>query len=101
MTITESVDVHENGQSSSTFPIIGVGASAGGLEALEAFFAAVPSDCVMAFVVVPHLSAEREGTVAELLKHRCTLPVSTVVDHEPVTTEIVPAEVFYGESDRH
>ena len=38
------------------YPIVGVGASAGGLEALEAFFDHVPPDCGMALVVVQHLS---------------------------------------------
>ena len=36
------------------FPIVGIGASAGGLEALKAFFASMPADCGMAFVVVTH-----------------------------------------------
>ena len=38
------------------FPIIGIGASAGGLEALEQFFQNIPKECGMAFVVIQHLS---------------------------------------------
>ncbi len=40
----------------NAFPIIGIGASAGGLEALEQFLRPVPSDSGMAFVVIQHLS---------------------------------------------
>ena len=38
------------------FPIVGIGASAGGLEALEQFFANMPKDSGMAFVVIQHLT---------------------------------------------
>ena len=37
------------------FPVVGIGASAGGLEALESFFSQVPAGCNMAFVVIQHL----------------------------------------------
>jgi two-component system CheB/CheR fusion protein len=42
-------------ESSRAFPIVGIGASAGGLEALELFLANVPKDSGMAFVIVQHL----------------------------------------------
>ena len=38
------------------FPIVGIGTSAGGLEALELFLRHVPAECGMAFVVIQHLS---------------------------------------------
>lgn len=44
-----------------SMPIVGIGASAGGLEALEQFPAKVPPDCGMAFVVVQHLDPTRKG----------------------------------------
>ena len=50
------------------FPIVGVGASAGGLEALEQFFAGVPKNSGMAFVVVQHLDPDRHGLLPELLQ---------------------------------
>jgi len=37
------------------FPVVGIGASAGGIEALNAFFDVLPRECAMAFVVVQHL----------------------------------------------
>jgi two-component system CheB/CheR fusion protein len=54
-----------------TFPIVGIGASAGGLEALEKFFAQVPGDCGMAFVVVTHQHPGHASLLPELLG-RCT-----------------------------
>src|SRR5664279_418956 len=50
------------------FPIIGIGASAGGLEALEQFFGGVPTNSGMAFVVVQHLDPNRHGMLPELLQ---------------------------------
>jgi chemotaxis methyl-accepting protein methylase len=52
------------------FPIVGVGASAGGLAAFEAFFSAMPSDIDsgMAFVLVQHLAPDHESTLAELVR---------------------------------
>lgn len=49
-------------------PIIGVGASAGGLEAMEQFFSHVPVDCGAAFVVIQHLDPTRQGILPELLQ---------------------------------
>ena len=56
-----------------TFPIIGIGASAGGLAAFEAFFAALPTDLLpgMAFVLVQHLSPDHKSLLSELIR-RCT-----------------------------
>ena len=54
-----------------TFPIVGIGASAGGLEALEEFLRHVPLRCGMAFVVVQHLDPTHKGAVVELLSVFC------------------------------
>jgi chemotaxis protein methyltransferase CheR/two-component system CheB/CheR fusion protein len=52
-------------------PIVGIGASAGGLEALEDFFSHVKTPSNMAFIVIQHLDPSRKGIMAELLD-RCT-----------------------------
>ncbi|OIO54189.1 MAG: chemotaxis protein CheB [Alphaproteobacteria bacterium CG_4_10_14_0_2_um_filter_63_37] len=57
------------------FAIVGIGASAGGLEALELFFAHLPADCGMAFVVVLHLDPTHKGMMPELLGRTTTMPV--------------------------
>jgi two-component system, chemotaxis family, CheB/CheR fusion protein len=53
------------------YPVVGIGASAGGLEALEKFFAHVPPDCGMAFVVVTHQHPGHASLLPELLR-KCT-----------------------------
>lgn len=62
------------------FLVVGIGASAGGLEALERFFAKVPAQSGMAFVVVQHLSPSFESLMGELLAPRTSLPIHRVED---------------------
>ena len=57
------------------FPIIGIGASAGGLEALELFLSNVPKISGMAFVVVQHLDPNHKGIMVELLQRKSSIPV--------------------------
>ena len=52
----------------SAFPIVGIGASAGGLEALELFLKHVPEGSGMAFVIVQHLDPTHKGIMVELLQ---------------------------------
>lgn len=49
------------------FPIVGIGASAGGLEALEQFFTNMPVENGMAFIIIQHLDPTRIGIMPELL----------------------------------
>ncbi len=69
--------------------IVGVGASAGGLEALEQLFAEMPVDTGMAFVVVQHLSPDFKSLMDELLGRRTRLPVLLVEDGMPVERDRV------------
>lgn len=55
--------------------IVGVGASAGGLEAIESFFKEMPADSGVAFVVIQHLSPDHKSLMAELLSKRTRMPV--------------------------
>ncbi|MDR3414488.1 MAG: chemotaxis protein CheB [Formivibrio sp.] len=58
------------------FPIVAIGASAGGLEALELFLRHVPADCGMAFVVIQHLDPNHKGMMPELLQRATAMPVA-------------------------
>lgn len=58
--------------------VVGIGASAGGLKALQEFFAALPSDTGMVYVVITHLHPEYESHMAELLQTRTDMPVRQV-----------------------
>jgi chemotaxis methyl-accepting protein methylase/chemotaxis response regulator CheB len=66
------------------FPIVGVGASAGGLEALEQFLRPLPDPCGMAFVVVQHLDPTHKGMMAELLQRATTMKVTQIKDRQRV-----------------
>jgi two-component system, chemotaxis family, CheB/CheR fusion protein len=60
--------------------VVGIGASAGGLEALEALFAAMPRRTGMSFVIVQHLSPDFESRMDELLSRHTTIPVVRAAD---------------------
>ena len=62
------------------FPIIGIGASAGGLEALEQFLSNVPEKSGMAFVVIQHLDPTQKGMLPELLQRITNMKVYQVKD---------------------
>jgi two-component system CheB/CheR fusion protein len=70
-------------------PIVGIGASAGGVEALEQFFKAIPADHGMAFVVVTHLSPSHESMLAEILGRATRMPVFYARDGELVQPQQV------------
>jgi two-component system CheB/CheR fusion protein len=63
-----------------SLPVVGIGASAGGLEAIEGFFANTPSDIKIAFVVIQHLAPEHKSIMGSLLKKYTNLKVSEVKD---------------------
>ena len=60
--------------------IVGIGASAGGLEAIEEFFDHMPSDTGMAFVIVQHLSPDFKSLMGELLARHTEMKIHSVVD---------------------
>src|SRR5947208_17046533 len=63
--------------------IVGIGASAGGLEAFETFFANLPSDTGMAFVLVQHLDPQQPSLLPELLAQHTRMPVRAVANRTP------------------
>jgi two-component system CheB/CheR fusion protein len=75
--------------SNVSFPIVGLGASAGGLEALEQFLGNVPAGSGMAFVIVQHLDPTRKGIMPELLQRATGMKVFQVKDRTLVRPECV------------
>src|SRR6202049_1119310 len=73
--------------------VVGLGASAGGLEALGSFFDAMPADSGMAFVVIQHLSPAHKTMMAELLSRHTRMPVFQAEDGataEPNHVYLIP-----------
>lgn len=75
--------------SDGLFPIVGIGASAGGLEALEQFLANVPENSGMAYVVIQHLDPTQKGMLPELLQRVAKMRVFQVKDHMAVKPNCV------------
>ena len=61
--------------STSAFPIVGIGASAGGIDAFRQFFHRMPANCGMAFIVILHLPADRKSLLTEILSRWTSMPV--------------------------
>jgi len=62
------------------FPIVGIGASAGGLEAISQFINAIPDNSEMAYVVVQHLHPEHDSILTELLARVAKIPINEITD---------------------
>lgn len=77
--------------------IVGVGASAGGIDALSRLFEGVPSQCGMAFVIVTHLNPDRESLLHTVLARKTGMEVKVAQDGERVaadTVYVMPEGVF-------
>ncbi len=75
------------------FPIVGIGASAGGLEALEQFFGNVPVNSGIAYVVIQHLDPTHVGIMPELLQRTTQMKVTQATDNlhvQPNHVYVIP-----------
>ena len=71
------------------FRIIGIGASAGGLEAFEQFFRPFPDDSGMAFILISHLDPDHASLLTEILQRSTAMRVSEAKDQEQVVPNCV------------
>ena len=69
--------------------VVGIGASAGGLAALQTFFSHIPERSGLAFVVVVHLNPEHESHLADLLQPHVRIPVQQVTETVPIEADHV------------
>lgn len=86
---TPAADVPPGTLSSTPSHVVGVGASAGGLEALEHFFANMPAQNGMAFVVVQHLSPDFKSLMDQLLGRHTQMAIRRVEDGMPVEADTI------------
>lgn len=80
--------------SSNDFPIVGVGASAGGLDAFKRLLKAIPESSGMAFILVQHLEPNHESMLAGILQKSTPIPVEEIADNihiEPNHIYIIPS----------
>lgn len=86
------------------FPVVGIGASAGGLEAFMQLLQAVPPDTGMAFVLVQHLDPHYRSQLTELLARTTAMKVQTVEDRmkvEPNQVYVIPENTTMILEDSH
>jgi two-component system, chemotaxis family, CheB/CheR fusion protein len=87
-----------------SFPIVGIGASAGGLEAFTMLLGDLPRKSGMAFVFVQHLAPKHESALRELLSRATEIPVREVIDGmavEPDHVYVIPPNANMGILDGH
>lgn len=90
----DSAKSSASASATSSFPIVGIGASAGGLDAFKAFFAGMPAtDPNMAFVLVQHLAPDHKSILSDLIRRYTRMQVFEVEDGmvvHPNCTYIIP-----------
>ena len=82
-------DVPKTDATKSDFPIVGIGASAGGLEALVSFLGNVPKNSGLAFVIVQHMEQTRKSVLEELLQSATNMKVMQVKDNISIQPDCV------------
>lgn len=90
---------HDSQEEDLTFPLVGIGASAGGLEAITELLKFLPADIGMALVLVQHLAPGRNSMMCELLARETRLKVSEVTDGlrvKPNHLYIIPPNANLG-----
>lgn len=84
--------------------VVGIGASAGGLSALEAFFDRLPVDTNMAFVVIQHLSPHFKSLMDDLLARHTSMPIHVATDGLPIeanTVYLIPPNTLMAMQGNH
>jgi two-component system CheB/CheR fusion protein len=71
------------------FPVVGIGACAGGVDALQIFFSATSPTSGMAFIVIQHLSPDHGSLMAEIIGRCTTIPVRQIEDRMTVEADHV------------
>jgi len=81
---TRSIEIEQLPETEAEFPIVGIAASAGGLEAFTELLAHLPADTGMAFVLIQHLDPNHQSFLAEILSRTTGMPVNQVRDGQAV-----------------
>jgi two-component system CheB/CheR fusion protein len=82
-------DVVQSAEPAFDIPVIAIGASAGGLDALERFFAALPAESGAAYVVIQHLSPDHKSMMDNLLARHTAMPIQVATHGMPLARDQV------------
>lgn len=106
--VNKTVSDLEHKSKPADFPIISMGASAGGLEAIEQFFRNTPPTAGLAFVLIQHLDPTHSSILTEILQRTTTMPVVEAQDQmqvEPNSVYVIPPNrdmaIFHGKLQLH
>lgn len=94
---TPSENDRPNNAKRNDFLIVGLGASAGGIQALKDFFEQVPADSGIAYVVILHLSPDHDSKLAQVLQTVSRIPIAQVTEK----VRVVPDHVYVVPPNRH
>src|SRR5271166_2754886 len=100
----ESGVAHDAAPASSMFPFVGIGASAGGLEAFTRLLQHLPADTGMAFAFIQHLSPQHPSMLATLLSRTTAMPVAEVQHGDlvrPNCVYVIPPNTLMSIADSH
>ncbi|MEO8173677.1 MAG: chemotaxis protein CheB [Sediminibacterium sp.] len=89
-------------RSSNLFPVVGVGASAGGLDAFKRFLKAIPEKSGMAYIIVQHLDPGHDSILDDLLQRVTSVPVVEITDNvivEPDHIYVIPPNQLLTATD--
>jgi two-component system CheB/CheR fusion protein len=92
----EAAEPKQQNNQNELFPVVGIGASAGGLEAFTELLSHLPIDTGMAFVIIQHMLATQESALSEILARSTQMPVHEVTDGMPIAPNqvyVIPANV--------
>ncbi|NBC65644.1 MAG: chemotaxis protein CheR [Bacteroidetes bacterium] len=90
----QAANREKKGDSENLFPVVGIGASAGGLDAFKTLVNAIPEDSGMAFVIVQHLDPDHESLLTDILQKETDIPVLEISEKfkiEPNHIYIMPS----------
>jgi two-component system CheB/CheR fusion protein len=97
-----TADTRNESRARGSFPIVGVGASAGGLEAFSSLLKHLPLDTGMGFILVQHLDPEHDSALTQLLGRATLLPVTEVTNNlrvEPNHVYVIPPNTNLSVAD--
>ena len=83
-------------KSANLFPVVGIGASAGGLDAFKKLLKAIPENSGMAFVLVQHLDPNHESLLPEILQRVTKIPVLEITDD----IKVLPDHIYVIPSNK-
>jgi two-component system CheB/CheR fusion protein len=100
--MTKSPQYKQKVLSDNLFPVIGVGASAGGLKAFKKLVKAIPEKSGMAYILVQHLSPDHSSALSKILQRETHIPVQEISDNvhvKPDNVYVIPANKILVAND--